>query len=259
MDFAIFRLFVLGGGAYVSVQLTIYYAGDRISYMKKLKHPLRFAVLAADTALFTIRDGRLCVRLILVNRPPFYKNIWGLPGGLLRQDETAEAAALRHLEEKAGIDARRVYAEQLYTFSAPDRDPRGRVVAVAYIALTPWSALSAREKEDTATMKWVPAVGTKRLAYDHNKILETAVARLSSRVVYTTLIQKLMPREFTLTELEMAHESVLATDLDKRNFRKKMLSLKILKKRPYKRTGGRTRPAQLYEYALPKIIDITAL
>lgn len=227
--------------------------------MKKNSGPLRFAVLAADTALFTIRDGRLHVRLILVNRPPFYKNVWGLPGGLLRPKETAEEAALRHLEEKAGIDARRVYAEQLYTFSGLDRDPRGRVVAVAYIALIPWSALSAREKENTATTKWAPAVGTKHLAYDHNKILETAVARLRSRTAYTTIMQKLMPKEFTLTELETAHESVLAVALDKRNFRKKILGLKILKKRPYKRTSERARPAQLYEYASAKVTDIKAL
>src|SRR3989344_7145896 len=106
-----------------------------ISMKKSARHQRRFAVLAADTALFTLRDGRLCVRLIAVNRPPFYTNIWGLPGGLLRPEETAEAAALRHLQEKAGIRIPRVYAEQLYTFSVPDRDPRGRVVAVAYLAL----------------------------------------------------------------------------------------------------------------------------
>lgn len=222
-------------------------------------NPLRFAVLAADTALFTIRDGRLHVRLILVNRPPFYKNIWGLPGGLLHPTETAEKSALRHLEEKALVDARHVYAEQLYTFSAPDRDPRGRVVAVAYLALAPWSALSAREREDAREVKWAPVDRVKRLAYDHNKILETAVARLRSRAAYTTVMQKLMPEEFTLTELETAHESVLAADLDKRNFRKKILGLKILKKCPYKRAGGRSRPAQLYEYASPKVIEIKSL
>ncbi|MBI2888856.1 MAG: NUDIX hydrolase [Candidatus Liptonbacteria bacterium] len=228
-------------------------------HMKKLAHSLRFAVLASDTALFTIRDGRLYVRLIVVNRPPFYTNVWGLPGGLLHPKETAEEAALRHLKEKAGIDTRRVYAEQLYTFSEPDRDPRGRVVAVAYLALVPWNALPPREQEDTARAKWMPVEETRRLAYDHDTILLAARARLRSRVTYTTLIQKLMPKEFTLTELETAHESILAADLDKRNFRKKMRGLKILKKRPYKRTGGRSRPAQLYEYASSKITEIKTL
>ena len=227
--------------------------------MKKPAHPLRFAILAADTALFTLRDGRLCVRLIAVNRPPFYTNIWGLPGGLLRPEETAEAAALRHLKEKAAIRIPRVYAEQLYTFSDPRRDPRGRVVAVAYLALVSWNALSSRERENTAQAKWLPVDETKHLAYDHNTILLAARARLRSRVTYTTLIRNLMPKEFTLTELEAAHESILAADLDKRNFRKKIRGLKILKKRPYKRTGGRSRPAQLYEYESPKVTEIKTL
>lgn len=227
---------------------------------KKDEHALlRFAVLAADTALFTLRDNQLLVRLTNVDRPPFYENIPGLPGGLLTPNETAEDAALRHLEDKAGIAIAHVYAEQLYTFSKIDRDPRGRVVAVAYLALVPWEKLSAVERSDTKECWWSPVRKTDHLAYDHNEVLAVALARLKSRATYTTLISKLMPEEFTLTELETAYETVLHTPLDKRNFRKKILALKVLKELPHKRTGGAHRPAQLYRFASKKTEEIEVL
>src|SRR6516165_11678418 len=105
------------------------------------QEPLRFAILAADTVLFTMRDGKLLVRLTKVERPPHFPDNAGLPGGLLHPLETAEDAAMRHVEEKAGIARRKIYLEQLYTFSKVDRDPRGRVVAVAYCGLVPWETL----------------------------------------------------------------------------------------------------------------------
>ncbi len=220
---------------------------------------LRFAVLAADTALFTIKEGVLHVRLINVDRPPHFKNVPGLPGGLLLPHETAEQAAVRHLEEKSGIDAKKIYIEQLYTFSHIERDPRGRVVAVAYLALVPWEKLDEKEQSDSHGAKWVPVKSAKNLAYDHDEILALALQRLRSRVHYTTLINKLMPHEFTLTDLEKAYECLTSTDLDKRNFRKKILKLKILKKLPHKKSGGRFRPAQLYSFASNKVSEIEVL
>jgi 8-oxo-dGTP diphosphatase len=220
---------------------------------------IRFAVLAADTALFTIKDGSLYVRIINVDRPPYYKNVPGLPGGLLLPKETAEQAAVRHLEEKTGIDAKKTHIEQLYTFSDVDRDPRGRVVAVAYLALVPWDKLNSKEQNDVRGSKWVPVKSAKDLAYDHDEVLEVALARLRSRVRYTTLINKLMPHEFTLTDLEKTYECLISTDLDKRNFRKKILKLKILKKLPHKKSGGRFRPAQLYTFASSKVTEIEVL
>ncbi|MDP3645970.1 MAG: NUDIX domain-containing protein [bacterium] len=227
--------------------------------MKGLNSHLRFAVLAADTALFTIKDGALYVRLITVDRPPHFKNVPGLPGGLLHPSETAEQAAVRHLKEKAGVEANKTYIEQLYTFSHVGRDPRGRVVAVAYLALVPWEKLSVREQGDSRGTRWVRVMAAKKLAYDHDEILALALLRLRSRVHYTTLINKLMPHEFTLTELEKAYECLISTDLDKRNFRKKILKLKILKKLPNKKSGGRFRPAQLYTFASPKVTEIEVL
>lgn len=219
---------------------------------------LHFAVLAADTVLFTLHDRKLMVRLMRVHRPPYFIDKLGLPGGLLDPKETAEEAALRHLEVKAAIAKDKVYAEQLYTFSRLNRDPRGRVVAVAYLALVPWEALTPIERggEDS---KWTTLASARNLAYDHNEILAIALARLRSRLTYTTLIQKLMPSEFTLTELEEAYESVLGEGIDKRNFRKKIAKLELLSELPHKREGGKHRPARLYKFKSQKVLEIEVL
>ena len=235
--------------------------------MKDPNPHLRFAVLAADTALFTIKDGALHIRLINVDRPPHFKNVPGLPGGLLHPNETAEAAAVRHLEEKSGIDTKKIHIEQLYTFSHVDRDPRGRVVAVAYLALVAWETLSDIEQQSDKGAMWVPLksanpsnkLGARKLAYDHDEILAVAAQRLRARVHYSTLISKLVPHEFTLTDLEKAYECVIGTGPDKRNFRKKILKLGILKELSKKKSGGRFRPAKLYSFASSKVSTMEVL
>ena len=225
----------------------------------ELPKELKFAILAADVALFTLRGNELYVRLIAVDRPPHFVNSRGLPGGLLQPAETAQEAAERQIKDKAHVDQRKTYLEQLYTFSRVDRDKRGRVVAVAYLGLVPWESLTEAERADSRGVFWQRAATAKKLAYDHDEILAMATARLRSRVTYTTLIQKLMPKEFTLTELEKAYESVVGKDLDKRNFRKKILKLGIVTPLPHKKSGGRWRPAQLYRFASPKVDEIEVL
>ncbi len=219
---------------------------------------LHFAVLAADTALFTMREGTLYIRLMDVDRPPYFINIKGLPGGLLDPDETAEHAALRHLEAKAGIAKKKIYAEQLYTFSRVDRDPRGRVVAVAYLALVPWESLGKDEQEGEG-VSWVALPDAKKLAYDHDEVLQAALARLRSRITYTTVIQMLMPPEFTLTELEQAYECILGKDIDKRNFRKKIEKLELLAPLERFREGVRFRPARLYRFKSKEVREIAII
>ena len=220
---------------------------------------LRFAALATDVVLFTIKDAQLLVRLIPVHRLPYYPNTAGFPGGLIDPKEDAEEAARRALEMKGGVSADKTYLEQLYTFSAVDRDKRNRVIAVAHLALAPWESLSEDERSDTKEHWWSLPSAARKLAYDHDEMLTTALARLRSRITYTTLISKLMPHEFTLTELEQAYESITHAALDKRNFRKKILKLGILKELPRKRTGGRFRPAQLYAFASKKVTEIEVL
>ncbi len=209
---------------------------------------LHFAVLAADTVLFTLRNEELLVRLISVQASSAYPRHKGLPGGLLQPKETAEQAALRHLEQKACITIKNVYHEQLYTFSAIDRDPRGRVVAVAYLALVPWEALSLAEQVAEPDAGWYPAKKLPRLAYDHAEIIRVASERLRSKIVYSTLIAKLLPKEFTLTELEKAYVAILEQPIDKRNFRKKILRQGFVEQLNKQRTGLKQRPASLFRF-----------
>jgi 8-oxo-dGTP diphosphatase len=210
---------------------------------------LRFAVLAADVALFTVFEDQLLVRLMMVDRPPYFTNIPALPGGLVLPTETAEATAKRIVTERAVVDASKVYLEQLATFSDLKRDPRGRVVAVAYLATVPYESLTTSECSiNVGSTFWVPVKEVKKLAYDHTEMLDVALTRLRSRIHYTTLASKLLPKEFTLTELERTYECILGNELDKRNFRKKILKLGVLKATGKKRALGAYRPAELYRF-----------
>lgn len=217
---------------------------------------LRFAVLAVDAVLFTIRENVLYVRLTAVHRLPQYPDARAFPGGLIKPNETAEEAVFRLIAEKAGIDPKKVHSEQLYTFSALNRDPRGRVVSVAYLCLVAWEHLTEIEQSDTENACWVPLSAVGTLAYDHVAMLTVARTRLRSRIAYTTLIARLLPRTFTLTELEKTYACILGTKLDKRNFRKKILKLGILKALNRKRIAGRSRPAELYRFASSVIKEI---
>ena len=216
-----------------------------IHYTAKAPNNLRFAILAVDTVLLAVRDNQLKVLLMKIQRPPHYsENYWGVPGGLIDPKETAEEAAIRHLWEKAG--AKFAYLEQLYTFSGLDRDPRGRVVSVAYFALSPTIEAVRREGSGVA---WYPVARLPRLAFDHKEIIETAVLRLQSKLEYTNIAFGLLPGEFTLGELQKVYEIVLQRRLDKRNFRKKLFVLKLLVSLKKKRRIGRSRPAELYKFA----------
>lgn len=225
----------------------------------KAPHQLRFAVLATDSAVFTVHDSQLCVRLIPVHLPPYFSHMHGLPGGLVAPDETAEQAALRHVTTKGGLVAAHVHLEQLATFSAIHRDPRGRVVSVGYLGLAPWESLSEKKEFTTDDATWCPVNNLPALAYDHRHIITTALERLKARATYTTLLSKLMPHEFTLTELEHMYESVLGRDIDKRNFRKKILKLNVLQPLARQRRGDKWRPAKLYRFRRSLIEQIEVL
>jgi 8-oxo-dGTP diphosphatase len=209
------------------------------------KPALRFAVLAIDVALFTVLDHRLCVLLIPVDRPPHFVSRRGLPGGLIAPEETAEQAVARHLRDKAEISG--VYVEQLATFSAVDRDPRGRVVSVAYLGLMP--AEQAAAVPLARGQRWMPVDQVDHLAYDHDEILAAACERLRARLGYSTIARHLLPREFTLTELQQTYETVLGRPFDKRNFRKKLQEAGIVRATGKMRTGQPSRPAEFHRFA----------
>lgn len=209
---------------------------------------LRFAVLAVDTVVLTYHDDRLFVRLMSVNVPQHFRDKPGLPGGLIAPNETAEQSSRKHVEQKTHIKSGRIYLEQVYTFTEIKRDPRNRVVAVAYLGLVPWEKLTKEEQQDTNQSWWCPVNKVPKLAFDHNEILKVAINRFQARLTYTPIIAHILPTEFSLTELEESYEILLNKKIDKRNFRKKIERLKLLKKLKKQRTGLRARPASLYKF-----------
>lgn len=207
---------------------------------------LRFAVLATDTVAFRLEQGRLEILLTQATSEDF-KGMEALPGGLIRPEETAEQSAIRHLVDKGGLSG--AYLEQLYTFSDVDRDSRGRVVSVAHLALLSPEESTLESERVRTQSRWCSIISLPKLAYDHDHIITVALERLRARVEYTTIIRHLLAKEFTLTDLQSAYESVLGHDLDKRNFRKKILALKLISDTGRTRTQGASRPAVLYRFA----------
>lgn len=216
--------------------------------MKKDKQlsNIRFAALAVDIVCFRIFEGEIQVLVgkVTAKDNPF-KGKWALIGGLVRVEETAEQSASRLLMDKTGIQ--NIYKEQLYTFSEVSRDPRGRVVSVAYIALTSDLYVQGISKARMETM-WVDVINVPSLAYDHNKVLSIAVDRLKTKITYSDIVRHLINKEFTLSELQLVYEIVLSDNLDKRNFRKRILSLGILKELNKKSKKGVMRPASVYSF-----------
>ena len=202
------------------------------------------ALVTVDLVIFTIREGGLHVLLVERGIAPFVGR-WALPGGFIR-NESLEEAAKRELEEETGV--RDVYLEQLYTFGDLDRDPRGRVVTVAYYALIRSNGAPPVGGTDAAKARWWPVSERPALAFDHDAILDYAVERLRAKLEYTTVGFQLLPRKFTLGQLQGVYEAILGRRLDKRNFRRKLGLLGVLT--PLKeRVGEVGRPAQLYAFS----------
>ena len=202
--------------------------------------------VAVDLVIFTIRDGALHALLIERGVPPF-EGRWALPGGFILPGESLADAALRELGEETGV--RNVYLEQLYSFGDPERDPRGRVISVTYYALVAADRAPLAAGSDASAARWWPVADHPPLAFDHGQILDYALERLRNKLEYTTVGFRLLPPKFTLTQLQQVYEAILGRALDKRNFRRKMELLGIL--RPLKEWAreGRSRPAQLFTFS----------
>lgn len=200
--------------------------------------------VAVDIVIFTLFEGRLHVLLVKRGIPPF-KGRWAIPGGFVLENESLDQAARRELVEETGVSD--VYLEQLYSFGEPGRDPRGRVVAVAYFALISGQLVRVRGGSDAADAKWHPVDALPPLAFDHAKILRYAVERLRNKLEYTTVGFQFLPREFTLTELQRVYEAILDKRLDKRNFRRKIGLLGIVRPTGRTKSAGR-RPARLFTF-----------
>lgn len=199
--------------------------------------------VAVDIVIFTIQSGVLKVLLVKRKIKPFVGQ-FAIPGGFIHDDENLDEAALRELREETGVTD--VYLEQLYSFGEPDRDPRGRVIAIAYFALIS-ADRTLQAGSDAAEASWWPVNELPQLGFDHAKVLDYALERLRNKLEYTTVGFQLLPEKFTLVQLQEVYEAILGKKLDKRNFRRKMAMLKILKPLNEYRPSAR-RPAQLYRF-----------
>lgn len=210
--------------------------------------------VTVDLAIFTIKDNLLNVLLVKRDSEPF-KGKWALPGGFVRINESLEDAAKRELKEETSV--KDVYLEQLYSFGQPKRDPRGRVITISYLALINSDKIKLKASTDVSEAQWFPVSKIPPLAFDHKKILDYALKRLKWKFEYTAIAFSLLPQKFSLGELQRIYEIVFGLKFDKRNFRKKILSLNILKRgiinknTPY-------RPPQLYSLKdkVDEIIEI---
>ena len=212
--------------------------------------------VTVDVVIFSLIEESLCVLLVKRKRWPF-AGMWAIPGGFVRMDESLEEAAARELAEETGV--RDVYREQLYTFGDPDRDPRTRVITVSYFAIVPAGAVDDPVAgSDAADVSWFPVDALPALAFDHEEIIDYALTRLRYKLEYTMVGFELLPATFTLSELQHTYELILGEPLDKRNFRRKVLSAEILEPTGEKRREGEGRPARLYRYREDAIAEVKA-
>jgi len=215
-----------------------------MAYTYDYPHP----AVTVDVVIFTIVDDDLKVLLIQRGNEP-YEGMWALPGGFVGLDESLRRAAWRELKEETGVHA--AFLEQLSAFGHPDRDPRERVITVAYYALIPFDRLELKAATDARKAELFSMNELPELAFDHAKILRRALQKVKEKIDEPVVALQLVPESFTLSELQRVHEHILGIPLDKRNFRKKILGLDLLTPTGEQRRDGPHRPAKLYRVKDP--------
>ena len=208
-------------------------------YCYRYPHP----AVTTDCVIFGFDGERLQVLLIERGIEP-YKGKWAFPGGFLKMDETAEEGALRELREETGLE--RAYIQQFHTFSDPHRDPRERVITIAYYALV--KIQEVHGGDDAASASWFPLSEIPSLAFDHDYILRMATQRLREEIHFQPVGFELLPEKFTLKELQALYEAILGISFDRRNFAKKMLHLEILTELDETVWPTPKREAKLYRF-----------
>jgi 8-oxo-dGTP diphosphatase len=210
--------------------------------------------LTVDCVIFGLDEEGLKVLLIKRNLEPF-RGRWALPGGFVHTDESLDEAARRELREETGLQ--RVFLEQLYTLGDLNRDPRERVVTVAYYALANLRDHQLRATTDAENAAWFDVGDLPRLAFDHQAIIQIALTRLKGKVRYCPIGFELLPRKFTLSQLQRLYETILEGPLDKRNFRKKVLQLGVLEELDEVEEDVAHRAARLYRFNEANYMDAT--
>ena len=218
-------------------------------YSYEYPHP----AVTVDIVIFTVRDEKLKLLLIRRAYKP-YQGKWALPGGFIEMNEDLDTAARRELKEETGVSG--VYLEQLYTFGAVKRDPRERVVTVAYYALIPSDKIQLQAATDAEAVGWFGMDELPKLAFDHAEIVSMAHKRLSDKLDYSTIAFQFLSDTFTLNEIQNIYEIIYQTPVDKRNFRKWILSLKQIEETGELSKGGAHRPAKLYRLTHPDEVAI---
>ena len=208
--------------------------------MPKFRMPT--LTMTTDIVIFTIRDQRLEILLIQRGNPPF-QGSWALPGGLVEEDEDLDVCARRELEEETKVAG--VSLEQLHTFGAPNRDPRGRLVTVAYYTLVRPDRLKPKAASDASNVCWFAVDSLPPLAFDHAEIIAMARRRLRARLDESADAFGFLPKTFTLAELRAAYEIVVGKRIDERSFRRRVLALELIEETGQTRTEN-GRPARLY-------------
>lgn len=210
--------------------------------------------VTVDTIIFTIREESLQVLLVKRNVEPF-KGGWAIPGGFVKINESLDNAAKRELLEETGVE--NIYLEQLYSFGKVNRDPRGRVITISYIALVNSDKIDLKASTDVLEAKWFKVNDLPKLSFDHKEILSYALQRLKWKFEYTSIGFSLLDKKFKVSELLKLYEIVFGREFDKRNFSKKLHSLKILKEVGLEKDVSH-RPSKLYSLKakLPEIIEL---
>lgn len=209
--------------------------------------------LTTDCIIFAYDGLELKVLLIERGIEPF-KGMWAFPGGFVQMDESTEDAAKRELEEETGL--KNIFVEQLYTFSDVHRDPRGRVISVAYYAFVNLKEHPVIAGDDAQKAQWFSVKNMPELAFDHKKIFDMAMLRIKAKIRYQAIGFELLPEKFTLSELQHLHEAILEIKLDKRNFRKKIKKINLLIELDEKQQNVKHKAAKFYKFNKQKYEDL---
>ena len=201
--------------------------------------------LSVDAVVFGYEEGNISVLLIKRKYDPF-KGQWAIPGGFVINNESLEEAVERELFEETGIKIN--YLEQLYTFGKPDRDPRGRVVSIAYFGLVRPDAFKLYASTDAEQAQWFNINELPKLSFDHKEILKTAIERVQGKITYEPIGFELLDKKFPFSDLEKLYTTLLGREIDRRNFRKKIVGLNVLDELDEKVSKGSGRPANLFQF-----------